>query len=379
MKILFLTVYLWISLISCSSPSIMVKESIGELQIAVASDSNSAVAHYNLGLGYTAKKDFDSAITAFETAIELEPSFAQAHFGAYCTKMVFYRNEYEKQSEDTSSLVKSINRHLEMALLTDPFIDWRVSTILLSQTPGSYDADVQELIDAIYEIFYSGFREFALGNYETSVAKFNRTIEIFPKFGQCYLFRGLAHAQLQRFDSSRNDLQHVIDEIKEYNKNKIVPVYTSTAQLHYFMAFTHLRQNNLAAAEDLFKKALTEELNYYMAHAQLANIYMQHKQFSSALQEIDQAIFISPEDPVLHYNRGIVLTQLRQFPDALASYQKAIELQPRYCKPYFNAALLAEAIGRKELARSYYTQFIARSPKSNVEQLQRAAEKIEKL
>jgi predicted O-linked N-acetylglucosamine transferase (SPINDLY family) len=59
-------------------------------------------------------------------------------------------------------------------------------------------------------------------------------------------------------------------------------------------------------------------------------------QFSSAVASYDKAISLQPEDAAAHNNKGAALRELGQFRAALASCEKAISLQPEYAEAYNN-------------------------------------------
>ncbi len=48
------------------------------------------------------------------------------------------------------------------------------------------------------------------------------------------------------------------------------------------------------------------------------------------LQALDQAIILAPTDPKLYYNKALILQSQNKKPEAIAAFQKAIELKPNY-------------------------------------------------
>ncbi len=45
---------------------------------------------------------------------------------------------------------------------------------------------------------------------------------------------------------------------------------------------------------------------------------------------MDKAISLAPTDPKLHYNKGLILSQIGKKEEAIKAFQKAIELRPIY-------------------------------------------------
>ncbi len=360
-----------------NSPGIEIAESIEELQQRVFADSNDPIAYYNLSLGYISKKKYESAQAALDQALTIDPGFAEAHFAKYCVSYLQNRDKYDRQSDDkrmrdTSILVKTIDGHLTKAQLNNPFFDWRIATILLKSRPSSNDPEVQAFIDAYYEYIVSGFRMFTLGQYAESVDKLSQTLEIIPNYTQAYMVRGYANAQLGRYDSAIVDFERVIEKLDDYNKNRLLPVYINTAEIKYVEACAYVLKKDYQKAEQIFKAVLLEDFSFYMAHIQMSRMFMKLGMHKQALSEAEAAVMIRPEDPLLHYDKAIVLTALKDYEAALIEYDEVIKLNPRNCKAYYNAAILLDRIGKHDEAKPYYQKFIDMSSIRNVEFLAHA-------
>ena len=48
-----------------------------------------------------------------------------------------------------------------------------------------------------------------------------------------------------------------------------------------------------------------------------------------AIADFDKAIELNPKDARAYYNRGVVKDELKQYKEAIADYDKAIELNPK--------------------------------------------------
>lgn len=82
---------------------------------------------------------------------------------------------------------------------------------------------------------------------------------------------------------------------------------------------------------------------------------IQGGQFAQALELLNQAIELSPEDSDAHVLKGVALSQLKQPEAAVEAFRKAIMLSPYNVKAYFNLAVHYYGIGEKlhaeEMAR----------------------------
>src|SRR5215472_13480159 len=80
---------------------------------------------------------------------------------------------------------------------------------------------------------------------------------------------------------------------------------------------------------------------------------------ATALRNCDQAIAVNPDDPEVHHARGNVLSRLRRYDDAIASFAKAIELKPDYPQPYYGRGNALQSLRRFEEAVESYETAIA--------------------
>jgi len=381
LKYVFVLVLL-IFITNCpTGPYIKIDKSIEELQVALQADTNNAIAYYNLGLGYTANRNYEEALNYFHKTIEREPYFSDAYFAIYCVefakdKKLYYKAfRYEELDSETKEKINKIESYFKYAILYDPFFDWKLSTLLLERRPISDNPFTQMLIDRIYE----GFVQFRLGNYEKAVKEFDYLIEKNPEFRHTYLFRGIAQAQLQNYEEAIKDFRFLIDKLEEYNKEKVLPVYLNPAELYYLIGFAYLREGKIDEAERTFKKVILENMGFYMAHYQISNIRKMKEDYTGALKEINAAIIGNPNDAIFHFSKGVCLNTMRRDWEAIQEYKKSISLNLNYPKPYYTLAIVYESIDNKEGAINNYRSFIDKAPNSLNEFAEKAKSRIEEL
>lgn len=381
LKYLFLLIILF-CLTGCSTgPYIKVDKSIGELKKSVQENPNGPVAYYNLGVGYTAKKQYEKALDSFHKCLEIAPHFADAYFAIYCVEYAKDKELYSKALEEESTpevkeKISEIDRYLQFALIYDPFFDWKISTILLEKRPSSPYPYTQALINRTYDLLSEGFRQFNLGNYAKAVKKLDLLIDVMPDFIQAYLIRGFAQAQLKKYECAIEDFLFIIEKLEEYNKKKVLPIYLNPAELYYFIGYAYLKQGDLDKAEDAFKKVIMENMGFYMAHYRLSNVCQKKGNYEGALKELNAAIIGEPNDPVFHYYKGIRLNQMRRDWEAMKEYKKAISINPKFPNPYYHLAMVLESVNCYEEAVEEYQNFIDRAPKQLDSFIEKAQMKI---
>jgi tetratricopeptide (TPR) repeat protein len=83
---------------------------------------------------------------------------------------------------------------------------------------------------------------------------------------------------------------------------------------------------------------------------------------NEALNSYDKAIDLKENYPAAHFNRGVLLQQLRRLDDALVSYDRAIALKGNYAEAYANRGAVLQLLRRLDDALTSYTEAIAIKP-----------------
>lgn len=124
-------------------------------------------------------------------------------------------------------------------------------------------------------------------------------------------------------------------EVRESQRNSIIKMIAKN-----YIAL----QDNEKALEAI-KKAQEASPNDYGLLVDEANVYFAMGNNKMFKQKLEEAVKINPNDAMLHYNIGVMKMDLNDNDGAIASFNKAIELQPDYKDAYNNigAAILAKA------------------------------------
>jgi tetratricopeptide (TPR) repeat protein len=84
--------------------------------------------------------------------------------------------------------------------------------------------------------------------------------------------------------------------------------------------------------------------------------------YEDALASCDRAIALRPDDAKAHANRGLVLSRLQRHADALASYDRAIALHPDQAKALAGRSVILADLHRHAEAQASLDRAIALSP-----------------
>ena len=98
------------------------------------------------------------------------------------------------------------------------------------------------------------------------------------------------------------------------------------------------------------------------AFLQKAKELMQAQQYEQALDFANKAIEKDESNAELFNLRGVIYFELKKYPNALLDYERAISLNTKDYRPYFNRAELHRTQGRAAEALRDYDQAVLLSP-----------------
>jgi type IV pilus biogenesis/stability protein PilW len=148
--------------------------------------------------------------------------------------------------------------------------------------------------------------------------------------------------------------------------NKALKLDPHNAEAHYFLGFMRYQQSEYKPAEKEFRRAI--KLNPYFtdAHNHLGLVYREMKEYDKALAEFDAALndksYKSQER--IHFNIGHLYLARNMIPEAIASFQKAIALNPNYQRGFLGLGTAYSRAGQKDLAEKALRKVVALGPDS---------------
>ena len=156
------------------------------------------------------------------------------------------------------------------------------------------------------------------GDFSRAIADQSKAIEINPAFAPAYNNRGYAHQQQKEYDRA----------LADYNKAiELDPAY---AVSYFNRAFTHgLRDNTNSAIADL-KQAMKlggRAFDYFFDT-------LKPTEHSQIIALFTRAIDRNAKDAVAYYDRGLTYAAVDEWERAIADYNKAIEIDPKYVDAY---------------------------------------------
>lgn len=115
-------------------------------------------------------------------------------------------------------------------------------------------------------------------------------------------------------------------------------------------ALTMHQHEQLDIAEEMYKEILTTQPAHFESLLFLGHLLLQTGRSRAALDMLGKAIDINPDHASAHFDRGVALLNLLDYPSAIASFDQAIRLKPDYAEAFNNRGSAWQNQGEHEKA-----------------------------
>ena len=293
------------------------QEAIDALQNAIALDADLVDAHYNLGYAYVEQGHYNEAIPHLERAITIAPNFKRAHYNLARA----YRE---------SGNLEAATHALTETLRLDPNYH-RAHELANSIKQAHYNKGITYLNDE---------------RYSEAVTAFQNAITLDSDFTTAHYNLGLTYLKMETYPRAVDALQKTIT---------LDPNYKAA---HHSLALAYLGQQELGKARDAARETLKLDPNYQPALSLLEAIDP-----SFTPSEIQTTTPPEPDQPVeqqpsgkprqeTHYELGIAYQDSEMYPEAVAEFQKAINLDPDFIAAHISLGEVYLEIGELDDAET---------------------------
>ncbi len=358
-----------------------------DLQAAALRDSNDAVAHYNVGLGFWSAKKYDEAQAALEAALELDPRLAPAHIALAYLPYARRGKLWEEVllgtvPEEWRKPMEESDHHYRAAFLIDPLVDMR---IVAAVTPGKALAfEMLPEYAKVYDLLFRGFDEFQEGKYEAALGRFNNLMRELgwdthqrDAPNSIFWMRGLAFGQLRRWEEAKQDFTVLLTRAQEREAgDSLTHIPLRTNEYRYVLAYLDHRAGNLPGAARLYSEAVEADIGLYMGHVQLAAIHEAQGRVPEAITERRAAINANPDDATLVRDLGLTLGKAGRLEEALVPLNEAAERLPRDPTAQLYLGLVHFDLQHHAEARAALERFLALAPARMERQITLARAKL---
>jgi tetratricopeptide (TPR) repeat protein len=135
------------------------------------------------------------------------------------------------------------------------------------------------------------------------------------------------------------------------------------AQAAFDAARVHLRAGRTVDAERGFRDVIAKHPELGGAHANLGLILRNAGKHDESIAALEQAVKVSPKQPVFHNQLGVSYRHKGQFNKAREAYEQAIALDANHADTHLNLGVLLDLyLGDNTLALVHYERYLALSP-----------------
>jgi predicted O-linked N-acetylglucosamine transferase (SPINDLY family) len=143
------------------------------------------------------------------------------------------------------------------------------------------------------------------------------------------------------------------------------------AKAIYLLGLIAFQKSRYLEAIELIQMAINIRPDDVSFHLTCGDSYFELNQIEVALECYDRAINLDAKNVAAYYNKGRALKGLKKFEAALLSYERALEINPNLFEAYYNRGNLLKELNRFNDALSSYDRAIALKPTLAIAHLNR--------
>jgi tetratricopeptide (TPR) repeat protein len=363
--------------------------SIDTLEARARVDSNDAIVHYELAMGYWRAKRWNDADRALHQAVALAPQYAEAYLALSVLPFARGERHWRKVEKDGGKeavveMFQASRRYYRRAFLVNPMVDLGI----LGHVDEGSSLRAGPLVIKVWWVrpLAKGINQFTDGDYLRAHSIFSSLLAD-PRAGaqgvnlpDVLWYHGLASAHLQRYDEAVEDFAILTGRaVAESEADPIEAMPLKANDYRYALATVLYLAGRYDQAAPTFRRALEFDLALYPAHVQLARIAEARQEWDDALRERRAAIDANPEDPGLVTDLGITLLKAGELEDASEAFTQAMNAGPRDARVPYLAGIVALRLGRTDAAREALSRFLEVAPSRFASQIAESREQLRAL
>jgi tetratricopeptide (TPR) repeat protein len=265
------------------------------------------------GWAYLRLKEYEQAISDFNGALALKPDYARA-YGRRGLAFSFLK-DYQRAFSD-----------FDRAIELNPEDTWSYERRGRTyRKVGNYWRAIEDF-DRIIELdsnhawayFHRGITYRLLKDYQQALADFDRALELRPHFASILAERGLTYLWMRDLRQAILDFTHSreIDFYYLQNHNNWMAIWSGMCY----------KRPGLEMIKELGIITPTDP-TYTLAFVCRGVAMWLRRDFDEALQELEQAIQMAPEEWDAYFWKGMTHASLGHGEDALAAIERSLELE----------------------------------------------------
>jgi len=287
----------------------------------------------NLGNSYSDVGDIESALLAFERAVQINPALSEsrANLG----------NIYLKKNQ-----VAQATREYLAALEINP-----------------NDAKTHNNLGNAYT---------QRGSLGYAVSEYSQSIRLDPNFVDAYKNLALVYSKQERYGRAIAELKKAIilgiqdagcysqlgdiySQTEDYGQavihyKKALGIQQDYLEAHYGLAVCYSKLDMVEDEIWQYKQILAIKPDMLSALVNLGNAYFGQDKYGVAIEQYTKAVRLEPQEPMVYYNLGAAYSNNEQYEQAVAAYLKAVEIDPAIGDAHYGLAFGYYQLKKYDLA-----------------------------
>ena len=161
------------------------------------------------------------------------------------------------------------------------------------------------------------------GKYQEAITAYQQFLVKNPEFYQLHLNIGNCHKELGQNDQAIVEFNKVMEAAKDTDKDKALKAKCLAA-----IGEIHLKNQKTAKATEFFQKSIALNPKDEILAYNVAEIFFASNSNEEAVKYYDIALQIKPKWAEIYLKKGYVYMNMGDFPKAIESLKKFIELDP---------------------------------------------------
>ena len=340
--------------------------------------------HFQLGNLYVKKQQWQLAIKSYEQAIHFNPQLIKAY--SYLARL--YETKLNNTYKSTDYWYQAIKLNPDSVTAEKYLI---LGNILAAQKKLEKAIDCYQQAITISPNFLDAYHRLAellltQNQPQTAIQTYQKGVRCNPQNSQFHWALTQALAKQKQWKLANQHYQNAI-ALEQNFPSEFPPKLEF--EPHNWQAYHQLGKvlqykKQFAIAITLFGKVNQLQPNFIPAYIHIANIYRQLEKYQFAFHYYRQTIIIAPQDhslhkkaiqscqnilqtlanpqPELYYQWGQLLRSQGYFTKAIAAYQEAIKLHPKFDQAYIGIQYTEVAESQLEQLINFYQQIVKDCP-----------------
>lgn len=355
-------------------------EALQWFESEVASNPKNGEAYYYIGSIYFKYDEYGKALNAINNAIKYFPKKEKESISS----LYVSRGTINLELGDTLSALSDFDQSLKLDPKSYKTLEKRAQLYYETDNLALSDADylkISELFPGETLGFMGiGRNAFKKGDYTTAINYYNKAIRLSPDYANAYAFRGESLINLNNYSEAADDIIKATKLNYDDKAHRLlltlpkeaVPTFKSKLKIEMMKDPTENNWPFLIGQLLFYNEDYEEAIEFYEkantidSHPQLlkkiAQSYEKLQNYNKALEYVDKALNISPEDDDLFDLKADILVDLGKFEEGECWRTKYIEKNPGVAFGYLIRARDRMKIRKYKEAVDDYETLIAIIP-----------------